>query len=254
MQIVIDPTSLEETASALRRAADVLGELCSLVAHAGDGVFMPPGVAAQVESVTASAASTIHAVLYELLDEAADLNRRAGCCCAGASTSLPVPALVGMAFGGGAISAASQVQLGSSVGAFAARGPGPPASAVSPTAAWGPGLAMAAPAVAAPAATGTPLDIWAALGGGSVGGGGSPVGSGISMVYDPTYDRNQPALGVSMVYDPTAVRSVPAGVGGVPLRPGSILDPVLRQQAISQPWGLYPNGTLLGFAFGNIPS
>jgi hypothetical protein len=258
MQIVIDPTSLEATASVLRGAADALGEVCARVSGLVDGVYAPPSVASYAESVTRAAASTIHSVIYELVDEAADLDRRAGCCCAGQPTSLPVPALVGVAFGGGAaISGASQVQMGSSVGSVAARGPGLPDSSVGAVAARGPGISMAAaPVAAAPvaaAAAPAPVSLQAVLGSASFGG-GSPVGSGISMVYNPALTSITPQVGIGD-FVPMDNPPVAAGVGGVPLRGGgSIMDTALHQQAVLMPWGLQPGGTLLGYAFGRIPS
>jgi hypothetical protein len=205
MRIVIDPTSLRETASVLRRAADTLGELCSLVGSAVNGVYAPPSVASYADSVTSSAASAIHNVIYELLDEAADLERRAAWCCAGESTSLPVPALVGMAFGGGAISAGSQVQMGSAVSPVAAFGPGLPESSVSGMAAFGPGVAMPAPVAAAPVAQ--PMSLQQVLGMGTFGG-GSPVGSAITMVYDST-SVQAASVGVS----PSVMRNMRPDLG-----------------------------------------
>jgi hypothetical protein len=206
MRIVIDPGSLRATASQLRRAADALGEVCSRVAGTVSGVYAPPSVVSYAESATAAAASTIHAVIYELLDEAADLERRAGCCCAGESTSLPVPALVGLAFGGGAIGAASQVQMASAVSPVAASGPGLPASSVGAVAASGPGVAMPAPVAAAPVAQ--PVSLHQALGTGTFGG-GSPVGSGIFMEWNPAGALSmtpQPGIGsfVPMANPPAA--------------------------------------------------
>lgn len=226
MRVVIDPTSLETTASVLRSAADALGELCPQVAHAVDGVYAPAGVLAHAESVAASAASTIHAVLYELLDEAADLERRAGCCCGGESTSLPVSALIGVAFGGAALSGASQVQLGSAISPVAAFGPGVPATAVSPFAAAGPGIPIAAPAAVAPVASPAPMSLHQALASGTFGG-GSPVGSGISMVWNPSATLSMtpgPGIGSWVPSDnPPAVAGV---ASSVPLY-GSRMDTVL---------------------------
>ena len=214
MRIVIDPASLRSSAAALRGAADVLGELCSLVARAGDDVAMPANVAGHVDSVAGGVATTIHAVIYELLDEAADLERRAGCCCAGQPTSLPVPALVGLAFGGGiggSMSGGAQVQLASSVSPVAASGPGVmEASAVSAVAASGPGVATAAPAAAAVPIS-APVSLHQALGMGTFGG-GSPVGTGISMVWNPATTLSMtPQAGIGS-FVPSAN---PPGVAGV---------------------------------------
>jgi hypothetical protein len=247
MQIVIDPTSLREAASVLRSAADALGEVCSRVAGAVDGVYAPPSVVAYADSVTASAASTIHTAIYELLDEAAELERRASCCCAGQATSLSVPALVGMAFGGTAISGAAQVQMGSSVGPVAARGPGLPESSVGAVAARGPGVAMAAVApVAAPAAS-APMSLQQVLGMGSFGP-SSPVGSGITMVYNPALTSITPQAGIGsfvpMDNPPAAAGALP----GIPLYGGSSMAAAFRAQGVAR-----FVGDNLGFAFGNNP-
>lgn len=245
MRVVIDPASLDATASVLRTAAEVLAELCPQVAHAVDGVWAPPGVAGHVEAGLTGVASTIHAIVLELLEEAADLNRRSACCCQDEVTSLPVPALAGLAFGAGsALAGATQVQLGSQVSAAAASGPGlrvftPAPSMVSAAAASGP--SVVAPVLAAPAPpAAAPISIYEALGSGSFGT-GSPVGSGVSMVYDPTNDPMRPSLGVGMVFDPTAPAVAHAGMSSsVPLY-GSRMDTVLanigvqplNQQALS---------------------
>jgi hypothetical protein len=76
------------------------------------------------------------------------------------------------------------------------------------------------------------------------------------MVYDPTYNPNAIGVGtgVSMVYDPSAVRSVPAGVGAVSVR-GSVMDSFFNQQALSRPYTLTGRNTLFGVGFlGNDPS
>jgi hypothetical protein len=132
------------------------------------------------------------------------------------------------------------VQVGSAVSAVAASGPG----VVSPAPIFAPAPAMAAPAVAAAAAP-APISLHQALANGTFGG-GSPIGTGVSMVYDPTYNPNAIGVGtgVSMVYDPTAVRSVPAGLGGVPVR-GSLFS----QQALAAPVTLTGRNTLLGVGF-----
>jgi len=261
MRIVIDPSSLQATASVLRSTADALGELCARVAGAVDGVYAPPSVAAYADSATAAASSSIHSVIYELLDEAADLERRAACCCADQSTSLPVPALVGLAFGGAAISGASQVQMSSAVSPMAARGPGVPASAVSASAAFGPGVSMATPApVPVPMATPlapAPMSLQQVLGSGTFGG-GSPVGSSISMVYDPTYNPNAIGVGtgVGMVYDPTSLQAASVGVapGVLSRMGGSPLDAIFRTQALARPYTLTGSNSLLGIGlFGMDP-
>jgi hypothetical protein len=178
------------------------------VGSAVNGVYAPPSVASYADSVTSSAASAIHNVIYELLDEAADLERRAACCCADQATSMPVPALMGLAFGGAALGGASQVQA---------------ASAVSPVAAFGPGVATPAPvpvfnpapAVAAPvavAAAPAPMSLHQALANGTYGGSTtSSVGAGISLVWDPGYNLNATS-GVGMVYDPSSIQAQAVGV------------------------------------------
>jgi hypothetical protein len=259
MRIVIDPTSLQRTASVLRSAADALGEVCSRVAGAVDGVYAPPSVAAYADSVTASAASAIHNVIYELLDDAADLERRAACCCADQSTSLPVPALVGMAFGGAAI--------GTSAIGTAASGPGVSAPTGTSVAgaygsmsiyeALGTTTLGGTSSVGAVSTSLPGMSIYEALGNASLGA-TSPVGTGISMVYDPTYNPSSmtPGVGtgVSMVYDPSGVHPVAAGVSSsIPL-PGSRLDATLTDLAIrpltSQIWGQI--GTNIGATYGPL--
>jgi hypothetical protein len=236
MRIVIDPSSLQATASVLRSAADALGELCARVAGAVDGVYAPPSVAAYADSATASASSSIHSVIYELLDEAADLERRAACCCADQSTSLPVPALVGLAFGGAAISGASQVQVSSAVSPIAARGPGVAASAVSGSAPFGPGVSVATPApvmaapMAAPLAP-APMSLQQVLGMGTFGG-GSPVGSGINMVWNPSATLSMaPQAGIGS-FVPMANPPAAAGVASsVPLY-GSSMNTAMGHLAV----------------------
>ena len=250
MRIVIDPTSLRETASVLRSAADVLGELCSLVGSAVNGVYAPPSVASYADSLTSSAASAIHNVIYELLDEAADLERRAACCCADPSTSLPVPALVGLAFGGTAIGTA-------------ASGPGIPAPAVTAVAgARAPisiheALGNTTLGGTAPAATtitgGSPgISIYEALGNTTLGGTSpvgtaSPPGAVYETVAGSVLGGTRPGLGISMVPDPS-YNLVPARVG-MGVSGSSAMGAILAQQQIHRGYTLTGSNTLFQVGF-----
>jgi hypothetical protein len=249
MRIVIDPSSLQATASVLRSAADVLGEICSHVAGAVGGVYAPPSVAAYADSATASASSTIHSVIYELLEEAADLERRASCCCAGESTSLPVPALVGLAFGGTAIGTA-------------ASSPRAPMAAVSGVAAAGAPMSIyealgnTTLGGTAPVATASPggsqgISIYEALGSSTLGGPSPAANPQPSPVYDAlasSLGGTRPGYGISMEPNPSYnyLPVLPnAGVG--PL--GGFWQSWHNGMALSRPYTLTGNNSLFAVGF-----
>jgi hypothetical protein len=191
----------------------------------------------------------VHGVALELYEEAADLDRRAACCCEGEASSLPVPALVGLAFGAGASLTGNPMQVTSAVSPMAASGPGVAPVAAAPavpmslhealgTTTLG-GTAPAAPSSiyealgsstlggSVPAA---PSSIYEALGSGTFGG-GSPVGTGISMVYNPTTPA--PALGVSMVFNPNHA-PLAGAASSIPLH-GPSMESVIGHLAVEAP-------------------